>query len=81
MAQLIDELLEYFDAHVDELLEKYDGKIVLISENKDITAFDDFKSGYEYGLKEFGYGNFLLKECSRSAINAVHVINPIVAIV
>ena len=47
MAQLIDELLAYFDAHVDELLEKYDGKIVLISKDKEIAVFDDFKPGYD----------------------------------
>lgn len=81
MAQLIDDLLAYFDAHVDELLGKYEGKVVLISKDKEVSAFDDFKTGYDSGIKNYGYGNFLLKECSRVAINAVHVINPIVAIV
>ena len=81
MAQLINELLEYFNTHVDELLKKYDGKVVVISENKEITPFDDFKSGYDFGLKKYGYGKFLLKECSIPAINAVHVINPIIAVV
>ena len=81
MEQLISELNEYFVAHAVELLKKYDGKVLVISENKEITPFDDFKSGYDFGLKQYGYGKFLLKECSMPAINSVHVINPIIAVV
>ena len=56
MAQLIDDLLAYFDAHVDELLGKYEGKIVLISKDKEVSAFDDFKTASEF-VKTMEEGN------------------------
>ena len=81
MAQLIDELLSYFNAHSEELLKEYDGKIIVLSKDKEVSAFNDFETGYSYGVSKYGYGNFLLKECSRTAMNAVHVINPIVTVI
>ena len=76
-----NDLLTYFETHFDDLLMEYDGKVLVISKSKKITPFDSFDEGCKFGLSEYGYGNYLIKKCSRSAHSMVYVVNPIISIV
>lgn len=77
---MIDRIIEYFEANKETLLAEYGNRVVVISNDFTVTPFDNLESGYSFGLKTYGYGNFLLKECSRTAIDAVHIISPVIAI-
>ena len=81
MNQLIETLTSCFASNIDVLMKKYEGKVIVMSEDMDVKSFDDLATGYQFGVSKYGYGNFLLKECTRQTVNAVHVINPIIAVV
>ncbi len=80
MARLIDDLDSYFENHVDDLLKKYDGKFLVISKDMEVNPFQTYDEASHFAMSAYGYGNYLLKECSSSAIHAVHVINPIITV-
>ena len=68
---------EYFNTHRQELMERYNGKAIVVPDSLQITSFDSLEDGYRYGVKEYGYGNFLLKDC-KTPYPQVHIISPII---
>lgn len=61
----------YFLDNKDSLIKKYPGKILVISDNFEVYAFDSKEDAYTFGVKTFGFGNMLIQECSESAISKV----------
>ncbi len=61
----------YFLDNKDSLIKKYHGKILVISDNFEVYAFDSKEDAYTFGVKTFGFGNMLIQECSESAISKV----------
>ncbi len=61
---MIDELFKYYLAHQDELVKRYDGKYLVITANGVQGAYDSMAEGYDYALKTFGKGNFMLQLCT-----------------
>jgi len=61
----------YFLDNKDSLIKKYPGKILFISDNFEVFAFDSKEDAYTFDVKTFGYGNMLNQKCSESAISKV----------
>lgn len=71
---------DFFETHIDVLLEKYEGKVLVISNECLVHAFSSFEEAYINGVKTYGLGNFLMRECKREAIGKVHIITPCVVL-
>ncbi len=61
---MIDELFKYYLDHQDELVKRYDGKYLVITADGVQGAYDSMTEGYDYALKAFGKGNFMLQLCT-----------------
>lgn len=61
----------YFLDNKDSLIKKYPGKILVISDNFEVYAFDSKEDAYTFGVKTFGFGNMLNQKCRESAISKV----------
>jgi hypothetical protein len=61
----------YFLDNKDSLIKKYPGKILIISDNFEVFAFDSKEDAYTFDVKTFGFGNMLNQKCSESAISKV----------
>lgn len=61
----------YFLDNKDSLIKKYPEKILIISDNFEVYAFDSKEDAYTFGVKTFGFGNMLIQKCSESAISKV----------
>lgn len=70
--------LEYFKANKDNLLSKHSGKVIVVSEDLVLTEFGNEEEAYDFGVKEYGYGNFLLKNLVDASSSRVHIISPII---
>lgn len=75
----IQKQIDYFATHQQELLDRYSGKAIVIPDSLDVTSFNSLEEGYRYGVKTFGYGNFLLKDCSLRSPQ-VQIISPIITV-
>lgn len=73
----IDKQLEYFNNNKEDILKKYSNQIIVISPDLSITSFESLEEGYNYGVKEYGYGNFMLKDCRVKIISQMSIISPI----
>lgn len=71
---------QFFDDNKTRLLKEYGGKAVVISDNLDVYAFPTLEDGYKFGVEKYGYGNFLLKDCTQDP-QQVHIITPIITMV
>ncbi len=65
-----------FSNNADLLFSKNYGKVVVIQSEKIINTFNSMKEGYDYGKKEFGVGNFTLKEIVPSSIAPILFFTP-----
>lgn len=75
----IDRQRQYFDAHKSQILGEYSGKVIVISDALDIYPFQSLEDGYKFGVEHFGYGNFLLKDCTQDPAQ-VQIISPVITL-
>jgi hypothetical protein len=68
--------IDYFKANKDDLVKRYLGKIIVISEEFVITECNNEEEAFDYGVTEYGYGNFLLKNLQDASSSRVHIISP-----
>ena len=61
---MIDKLFKYYLEHQEELVKEYDGKYLIITNEGVVGAYDTLNEGYEFALKTYGKGNFMLQLCS-----------------
>ncbi len=61
----------YFLDNKDSLIKKYPGKILVISDNFEVFAFESIEDAYTFDVKTLGFGNMLNQKCSESAISKV----------
>lgn len=61
----------YFLDNKDSLIKKYPEKILVISDNFEVFAFESIEDAYTFDVKTLGFGNMLIQECSKSAISKV----------
>lgn len=61
----------YFLDNKDSLIKKYPGKILVISDNFEVFAFESIEDAYTFDVKTFGFGNMLNQKCRESAISKV----------
>ena len=61
MSHSIEKNYEYFKKILPELLNQHKGEYVVISEGKEKGFFKSTKEAYDYGVKNFGLGNFILQ--------------------
>lgn len=54
--------LKFFHDNKDDLLRKYGEKFIVVSPGLKVDAFDSEGDAYLFGCKEYGLGNFLLKD-------------------
>jgi len=71
----IQKQVNYFGKHKAELLKQYQHKFIVISPELQISSFDTLSAGFDFGTKEYGYGNFLLNDCTMPQ-SRVHIISP-----
>ena len=60
----VKENYEFFERNFDELYKKYPEKFLVLKDQAVITAFHDFDSAADYGIKTFGLGNFSVQQCT-----------------
>lgn len=61
----------YFLDNKDSLIKKYPGKILVISDNFEVFAFESIEDAYTFDVKTLGFGNMLNQKCRESAISKV----------
>jgi len=61
---MIERLFNWYRSNQDELVKQYNGKYIVITEDGVKGAFDTDTDGYDYAVKAFGRGNFMLQKCS-----------------
>ena len=61
---MIETLFKYYLEHQEELVKEYDGKYLIITNEGVGGAYDTLNEGYEFALKTYGKGNFMLQLCS-----------------
>lgn len=66
---------EFFENNKQKLLLQYKGKVIVISEQLEVTPFDDKMSALLYGSSTYGLGHFMLQICTEENVNAVHYIS------
>lgn len=75
----ITKQIDFFEKNKSALVEKYNGKVIVISDSLDISPFPSLEEGYMFGVQNYGYGNFLLKECEKEQ-SQVQIITPIITL-
>ena len=55
----------------DSLIKKYPEKILVISDNFEVFAFESIEDAYTFDVKTLGFGNMLNQKCRESAISKV----------
>ena len=60
----LDKEFQYYIDNQDELVKKYSGKQLVIKDQEVKGAFDTIEEAYEYAIKNFELGTFLLQECT-----------------
>ena len=80
MALLLESQYDYYKTHEAELLKRYEGKHLVISDMLQVYAFLSPEEGYQFGVKNFGAGHFLLHKCVPGSLNIVHTINNCVSV-
>lgn len=61
----------YFLDNKDSLIKKYPEKILVISDNFEVFAFESIEDAYTFDVKTLGFGNMLNQKCRESAISKV----------
>lgn len=72
----IEKQLAFFNQNKDELLSNYSDLFIIISPELTIDAFASLSDAYVFGVKSYGSGNFLLKDCSSKSQAKIHIITP-----
>lgn len=80
MAIQLQSQYDYYEKHESELLEQYQGMHLVISDTFQVYPFVSPKEGYQFGVKTFGAGRFLLHKCVPGSLNVVHTINNCIVI-
>lgn len=73
----IKKQIDFFEQHKNQLLNDYAGQVIVIPESLQVSSFKTLEDGYSFGVQNYGYGNFLLKDCGEN-VNNVKVISPII---
>lgn len=60
----LKEDFNWYLQHQDELIKEYLGKTLVIREKNVVGSFDSQEEAYEYGMSNYGLGNFLIQECT-----------------
>ena len=68
--------IKFFEENFQDLLERYEGAFVVISPSMEVNAFSTLLEGYQFGVRDYGLGNFLLRECRPDIVKEVHYITP-----
>lgn len=76
----IQKQIDFFASNRSALEKDYDGKVIVIPETLEVIPFDSFEDGYNYGVANYGYGNFLLRACHHGT-TPVNIISPIITLV
>lgn len=71
---------QFFEDNLSKILEEYTGKVIVIPDSLDIHPFASLEEGYKFGVEHYGYGNFLLKDCTQEQPQ-VQIITPIITMV
>lgn len=70
----------FFVENRSKILEEYAGKVIVIPDTLEIHPFASLEEGYKFGVEHYGYGNFLLKDCTQGQPQ-VQIITPIITMV
>lgn len=62
----MDSDFDWFVAHYSELYEQYGKCFLLISEQRVLGKYADYKSAVRDGVLKRGYGSFIVQECNGS---------------
>ena len=76
----IQKQLDYYQQNKTDILSHYAGMIIVVSPDLQITTFKSLEDGYKYGVGTFGYGNFMLKDCTSQSLNMTHRVSPTISV-
>lgn len=72
----IQKQLAFFKENKRELCAKYHNQVIVVSCDLVVSSFDNLSEAYEYGVSEYGLGNFLLKKCDANSVDEIHIVSP-----
>lgn len=65
----------FFKQNITELMEKYSDRIIVISANLEVTAFDTMADAYSFAVKNYGLGSFMVQKCTKDAVSVKRISN------
>lgn len=72
----LDKQLSFFEEHKDELLARYGDSFIVVSSDLRVDSFSSEYEAYCFGMRKYGLGNFLLKDCTSSGFTHVYIVPP-----
>lgn len=66
----------FYKQNSKKISDDYKGKVIIIAPDMSIRDYITLEEAYSSGVKEYGYGNFLLKDFSNESLNTVNMVNP-----
>lgn len=66
---------DYYVSHEEELVKKYAGMYIVLSDAMEVFAFNDEDVAYDFAVKNFGIGHFLLHRCVEGSLDTVQTVN------
>lgn len=66
---------DFYVKHEDELVSKFGGMYIVISDAMSVHSFADDPEAYDFGVKNFGAGHFLLHKCMAGGLDVVQTAN------
>lgn len=70
--------LDFYEQNKKEIIQQHTGKVIVISEDLNITDYASEEEGYIDAVAKYGYGNFLLKNLHHKKVSEVQIISPII---
>ena len=68
--------IQFFENEQESLIQQYEGLYIIISPSLEVSPFPNIQDAYRFGVREYGLGNFLMKDCSPASLRKVHIITP-----
>ncbi len=63
--------LKFYLENKEELIKKYEGKVLVIKNAEIVGVYDAVSDAYNFGVENYGLGNFSLQEVKKDPTNTV----------
>ena len=66
---MLKDQFEYYLSNQNELVKLYAGKVLIITGQKVVGAYDSYDDADNAALEQFGEGTYLLQKCSQGTMD------------